>query len=169
MLSRQEGNTSASPRCRSSTDPSTSPVPHFGSATPRIGQHGKARSRTTVHTYIVDNRVPRRVAIAAFHNHVLAEDAFEGVAISECSPTRGGIVCVTFPLQAAIAFGELRASDEESNVALHLCTGDTHSFVGKQVPSFRCRSGTLELWSVHNVPDFDDSVGRVDAEQGEPS
>jgi hypothetical protein len=95
----------------------------------------------------IDDGVPRRVAVVAFDDDGLAEDAFVGEAEAFGGAARGRIERVALPFHSAIAEREGVGHEEEEG--------------------FRAHAGLLERGRISEVTEFDDAVRRVDAEVAE--
>ena len=88
---------------------------------------------------MIEHGEPCRIAVAAFDDHVLAEDAFEGEAEAQGGAAAGLVVRVALPLVAAVA-------QVLEDVA------------GHQVHGLGGGAGALQRGRKQNVADFDDAV-----------
>lgn len=94
----------------------------------------------------IDHREPGGISIAAFDEHVLAEETFVGKAVAQ-GGTFGGLVFVmALPLKAPVA------------------EFIKHVF-GEQIQGFRGHGRALEEGRIKDVAHFNDAVGGLDAHE----
>lgn len=96
---------------------------------------------------VVGDRKPRRVAVSAIDDLMVAEDALEAKAKAFGGATRCGVESVALPLQAAVA---------------QVIEG----VAGEQVDRFGGRGGALQLRSEPDVADLDRAEGGLDPQVG---
>jgi hypothetical protein len=96
---------------------------------------------------MIQHRIPRRIAIAALHDHMLAEDALEREAKPLGRSLRWRIVRVALPFVAPIA--EL-----------------VEDVARKEILRLRRARRALQAERIENIADFDDPMGRLDAQEG---
>ena len=100
--------------------------------------------------FLVDDRIPRRVAVFALHHHVLAENALEREAEPHGGALRRLVAVVAFPLVAAVA---------------ELVEGVLHE---QELRLGRRRLARHQRPPI-DIADLDDAIGRVDAHQRLPA
>src|SRR5436190_17197104 len=97
--------------------------------------------------FLVDDREPGSVAVTAFDDEMLAEDALKGESEAQSGTARGLIKGIAFPFEAAHAqFIE--------GMAHHLEDG-----IG-------CLARSLQAGSHPDMADLDDAIGRIEAHEG---